>query len=79
MERGGLYPAVWLVMENGKITRALPSLAEIRAVALENLSRLPLKHQKLTNAPAYPVELSQNLEDLIKRLRRKLTSTEILN
>ena len=72
-------PLLVKVMENGKITRALPSLDEIRAAASKNLSRLPEKYQKLTNAPTYPVELSQALEDLIKRLRRKLTKTEILN
>jgi len=72
-------PLLAIVMENGKITRALPSLGEIRAAASENLSKLPEKYKKLTSAPAYPVELSQALEDLIKRLRRKLTKTEILN
>jgi nicotinate phosphoribosyltransferase len=72
-------PLLTKVMEKGKITRALPSLGEIRAAAVESLSKLPEKHKKLTDAPAYPVELSQALEDLIKRLRRKLTKTEILN
>jgi nicotinate phosphoribosyltransferase len=72
-------PLLAKVMENGKITRALPSLSEIRAAASENLSKLPEKYKKLTDAPAYPVELSQALEALIKRLRRKLTKTEILN
>jgi len=72
-------PLLAKVMENGKITRALPSLGEIRAAAMENLSKLPEKYKKLTSAPAYPVELSRALEDLIKRLRRKLTKTEILN
>lgn len=72
-------PLLAKVMSNGKITRALPSISEIRTTASENLSKLPLKYQKLTDAPSYSVELSQNLEDLIKRLRRKLTEAEILN
>ena len=72
-------PLLVKVMENGKKTRALPSLDEIRAAASGNLSKLPEKYQKLTDAPAYPVELSQALEALIKTLRRKLTKTEILN
>jgi nicotinate phosphoribosyltransferase len=72
-------PLLVKVMENGKKTRALPSLAEIRAAASANLSKLPEKYKALTYAPAYPVELSHALEDLIKRLRRKLTKTEILN
>lgn len=61
------------VMENGKITYDLPSLGEIRATAAENLSKLPEKYKKLTDPPTYPVELSQALEDLIKKLKRKLT------
>ncbi|MDD1648764.1 MAG: hypothetical protein LUQ42_05710, partial [Methanomicrobiales archaeon] len=66
-------------MENGKKTRALPSLTEIRAAASANLSKLPEKYKALTDAPAYPVELSHALEGLIKRLRRKLMKTEVLN
>ena len=72
-------PLLVKIMENGKITCALPSLDEIRAAASENLSKLPEKYKKLTDAPAYPVELSHALEALIKKLRRKLTKTEILN
>jgi len=72
-------PLLVKVMENGKITRALPSLGAVRAAAAENLSKLPEKYKKLTDAPAYPVELSPALEDLIKELRRKLTKNEILN
>jgi nicotinate phosphoribosyltransferase len=72
-------PLLVKVMENGKLTRDLPSLGEIRATASENLSKLPEKYKKLTDAPTYPVELSQALEDLIKRLRRKLTKIEILD
>jgi nicotinate phosphoribosyltransferase len=72
-------PLLVKVMENGKITYNLPSIGEIRAAASESLSKLPEKYKKLTNASTYPVELSQALEDLIKRLRRKLTKTEILN
>src|SRR4030065_84945 len=34
-------PLLAIVMENGKITRALPSLGEIRAAASANLSKLP--------------------------------------
>ncbi len=72
-------PLLVKFMENGKKTRALPSLNAVRVAASENLSRLPTKYRALTDAPAYPVELSQALEALIKRLRRKLTKTEILN
>jgi nicotinate phosphoribosyltransferase len=72
-------PMLVKVMENGKVTYDLPSLSEIRASAQENLSKLPEKYKKLTKAPPYPVELSPMLEGMIKKLKRKLTKTEILN
>jgi nicotinate phosphoribosyltransferase len=72
-------PLLIKVMEKGEITYNLPSLDEIRATAAENLSKLPEKYKKLTNAPAYPVELSQDLEHLIKNLKKKLMKTEIFN
>jgi nicotinate phosphoribosyltransferase len=72
-------PLLVKVMENGEITCDLPSLDEIRATASENLSKLLEKYKKLTNAPTYPVELSRNLENLIRKLKRRLTKTEILN
>ncbi len=72
-------PLLVKVMENGEITCDLPSLDEIRATASENLSKLLEKYKKLTNAPTYPVELSQDLENLIRKLKRRLTKTEILN
>jgi nicotinate phosphoribosyltransferase len=71
-------PLLVKVMENGKIICDLPSLSEIRATASENLAKLPEKYKKLTRAPTYPVELSQVVEDLIEKLRRKLTKTEAL-
>jgi nicotinate phosphoribosyltransferase len=71
-------PLLVKVMENGKITRALPALGEVRAAAAENLSKLPEKYKQLKGAPAYPVELSQALETVIKKLRQKLTKNEIL-
>jgi nicotinate phosphoribosyltransferase len=78
-EKIGGEPLLIKVMENGKIIHDLPSLNEIRAAASENLSRLPERYKKLTDAPTYPVELSRALEDLIKKLKRKLVKTEILN
>ena len=72
-------PLLVKVMENGRITSNLPSLSEIRATASENLSRLPARYKKLTDAPTYPVELSPALEALIKKLKRKLRKTEVQN
>ena len=68
-------PLLVKVMEKGEIIYDFPSLDEIRAAAAENLSKLPAKYKKLTGAPAYPVELSQDLEKLIKNLEQKLRKT----
>ena len=65
-------PLLIKVMEKGEIIYDLPSLDEIRAAAAENLSKLSTQYKKLTNAPAYPVELSPDLEMLIKNLKKKL-------
>jgi nicotinate phosphoribosyltransferase len=72
-------PLLVKVMEKGELTYDFPSLSEIRIAAAENLSRLPEKYKKLTNAPAYPVELSQELEKLIRKLKEKILKTEVLN
>jgi nicotinate phosphoribosyltransferase len=72
-------PLLVKVMEKDEIICDLPSLDEIRATAAENLSKLPEKYKKLTGAPTYPVELSQDLEVLLRKLKKKLTKTEIFN
>jgi nicotinate phosphoribosyltransferase len=70
-------PLLVKVMEKGKLIYNLPSLEEIRAAAAENLSKLPEDYKALTGAPVYPVELSKNLQNLIKTLKRQLTLNEI--
>ncbi len=70
-------PLLVKVMEKGKLIYNLPSLDEIRATASENLSKLPEDYKALTGAPVYPVELSRNLQNLIKTLKRQLTINEI--
>ena len=72
-------PLLTKVMENGKITYDLPSLNDIRTTASRNLAKLHEKYKKLTDAPTYPVELSEALEELIRKLKRKLKKTEIAN
>jgi nicotinate phosphoribosyltransferase len=72
-------PLLIKVMENGNVTYDFPSLDKIRATTSENLSKLPEKYKKLTDASTYPVELSEALEDLIRKLKTRLTRTEILN
>ena len=70
-------PLLVKVMEKGKLIYKLPSLDTIRANAAENLSKLPEEYKALTGAPVYPVELSRNLLNLVKTLKRQLTINEI--
>jgi nicotinate phosphoribosyltransferase len=70
-------PLLVKVMDKGNLTYKLPSLNEIRVYASENLSKLPDKYKALSNAEEYPVELSLNLQRLIKKLTRQLTKNEI--
>jgi nicotinate phosphoribosyltransferase len=70
-------PLLVKVMDKGKLIYNLPSLDEIRATASENLSKLPEDYKVLTGAPVYQVELSRNLQNLIKTLKRQLTINEI--
>ncbi len=78
-ERVDAEPLLVKVMSEGKLTYTLPSLNQIKDFAAENLSKLPEKHKVLTEAEAYPVELSQKLQELIKTLREKITENEITN
>jgi len=70
-------PLLVKVMEKGKLTYALPSLEQIRANAAKNLSEFPEEYKALTDAPVYPIELSRNLLNLVKTLKRQLTISEI--
>jgi nicotinate phosphoribosyltransferase len=72
-------PLLMKVMENGKLSYNLPSLDQIRTAASENLSKLPEEYKTLTNAPAYPVELSLKLQKLIETTKMQLTKNEINN
>ena len=76
-ERMDGEPLLVRVMEKGKLLYDFPSLGEIRATALENLSKLPEQYKALTNAPTFPVELSKKLQDLIEKTKLQLTKNEI--
>jgi nicotinate phosphoribosyltransferase len=78
-EQVGGVPLLVEVMHEGKLSGELPSLNEIRATAAANVAKLPEKYRKTVDAPAYPVELSCALADLIEKLKEKITQTEILN
>ncbi len=70
-------PLLVKVMDKGKLTHELPTLQEIRKTAQENLSALPEKYKVLTDAAAYPVELSQKLQLLTETLKLQITKNEI--
>jgi nicotinate phosphoribosyltransferase len=72
-------PLLVKVMEKGEVTYDFPSLNEIRVTAAENLSRLSDKYNTVTGAVEYLVELSQELEKLIRTLKDKILKTEVLN
>ncbi len=70
-------PLLVKVMEKGKLTYDLPQIEKIRATASGGLSKLPEKCKLLKNASVYPVVLSKNLQNLIKTLKKQLTTNEI--
>ncbi len=72
-------PLLVRVMEKGKLVFTFPTLEEIRVRVQENLQKLPLEFQELTDAPAYPVEVSQRLQNLIETTKLQLTKNEINN
>ncbi|HKM60322.1 MAG TPA: nicotinate phosphoribosyltransferase [Candidatus Bathyarchaeia archaeon] len=76
-EKVDSQPLLVKVMEKGKLTRPLPLLRQIRADAATSLSKLPDQYKALTGAPVYPVEISRNLLNLVKTLKRQLTINEI--
>jgi nicotinate phosphoribosyltransferase len=72
-------PLLVKVIDKGRLIYKLPTLNEIRVYAAENLSKLPEQYKELTNAKEYPIELSLNLQNLIKTLKKQITESEIIN
>jgi nicotinate phosphoribosyltransferase len=70
-------PLLQKIMEKGELTYTLPTLKEIREMAAENVSKLPRQFKVLTNAPAYPVAVSQKLQHLTECLKQQITLNEI--
>lgn len=65
------------VIEEGKLVHKLPLIEQMRTNAKANLSKLPERYKALTHAPVYPVQLSNNLQSLVKKIRHQLTINEI--
>ena len=59
-------PLLETVMQEGKITRPLPALQEIRQGFRSNFEKLPERYKRLSQPDAYPVLLSPALEVLQK-------------
>jgi nicotinate phosphoribosyltransferase len=78
-EEIGGEPLLIKAMEKGRIVYDLPSLEDVRKRALENLSKVPQRYQKLKGAPRYPVHLSLGLKRLMKDLTEKVKRIEGLN
>lgn len=72
-------PLLVKVVDKGKLVYKLPTLDEIKTYAAKNLSKLPERYKELVNAKEYPVELSVNLQNLIKTLKQQITEKEISN
>jgi nicotinate phosphoribosyltransferase len=64
------------IMEKGRVMCELPTLEEIRKVALRNLSELPDEYKKLKNTTAYPVQLSPELKKTKRQLTAQLRNSE---
>jgi nicotinate phosphoribosyltransferase len=69
-------PLLGKVMENGHIAHGMPTLEEIRTVALKNLAEFPDRCKNFSHAAVYPVELSRELSKIKNHLMRRLKNSE---
>lgn len=69
-------PLLTKVMEKSEIICTLPTLEQIRKNALENLSSLPERYERLKKASRYPVLLSPHLKRILKELTQELKKIE---
>jgi len=70
----GSEPLLLPVIEDGRLTVPLPTLAEIRGQAANSLSRLPLRYRRLEQPEVYPVRRSAALEKLMEEVRDRCTT-----
>lgn len=67
-EPGDGEPLLVPVMRAGRLTAALPTLAEARECAARQRAGLPDALRALTPSPPYPVEVSTGIQELIRTL-----------
>ena len=65
-------PLLLKVFEKGQKVYNVPALEDVRTRTLENLQHLPSRFKKLRNAPAYPVELSIGLTNMINKMTQEV-------
>jgi nicotinate phosphoribosyltransferase len=66
----GTIPLLEPVMKGGTLMRKHPSLNEIRDRFKERFSALDEKYKALTDAPSYPVHVSERLKALQEKVKR---------
>lgn len=67
----GATPLLKPALREGRRLAAAAPLAEVRARARRNLDRLPEEYHRLAGAPAYPVEKSAALEQMLEEVRER--------
>lgn len=70
-ERPFTEPLLKPVLRNGRLVGKLPTLAECRIQAAENLRRLPDRLRRLETSPSVPVEVSEALRKLAAEVDRQ--------
>lgn len=71
-EVAGATPLLRPVMQGGRISRPLPSLADSRKYFLSQFALLPEPYKALEGPARYPVALSSGLQELQTRVTRQL-------
>jgi nicotinate phosphoribosyltransferase len=68
----GAQPLLEPVVIAGARIAPPPALAEVQARCLQQVAGLPEQLRQLAQAPAYPVQHSERLEDLLDEVRRRV-------
>ncbi len=70
-ECGEGIPLLLPVLISGELVEPLPTAAQIRSHAAENIARLPDELKSIHNSAAYPVRISRSLTELTEQVRRE--------